>query len=199
MATVHLVHGFNVTNGGATTTDLLAPYFERVGCRVAEQDYGFVLLTMWFTNKIVAKRIAGAVEPGDIGVGHSNGCAILTRAADAGAPFDGLVLINPALDADIEFAPQLKWVHVYYNQDDGAVAFAEVIPQFLNWRWGDMGARGYIGFDSRIENVNCQHDQGVGLPRVEGHSDIFRHLPTWGAFIAAKALAANRGILRKAG
>jgi hypothetical protein len=187
---VHLVHGFNVRDGGARTTDLIAPYFETVGFRPVEQDYGYVLLTMLVTNRVVANKIAGEVRPGDIGCGHSNGCAVLTRAADAGAPFEGLVLINPALDADIEFAPQLKWVHVYYNQDDGAVKWAELIPDWLNQRWGNMGARGYVGADPRVESINCQRDQGRGLPRIEGHSAIFQHMPAWGKFIAAKARAA---------
>jgi hypothetical protein len=187
MPAVHLVHGFNVRDGGARTTDLIAPYFEKHGFTPVEQDYGYVLLTMLVTNRVVANKIAGEVRPGDIGCGHSNGCAVLTRAADAGAPFDGLVLINPALDADIEFAPHLKWVHVYYNQDDGAVKWAELIPDWLNQRWGNMGARGYSGKDPRVESIDCQQDQGVGLPRVEGHSTIFQHMPTWGKFIAAKA------------
>lgn len=192
MTTVHLVHGFNVSDSGARTTDRLAPYFENVGFRVVEHDYGFQLfLGAWACNSTIAKRIRTKVSPGDVGVGHSNGCAILTRAADAGAPFAGLVLINPALDADITFAPHLKWVHVYYNRDDGAVALAELIPHWLNKRWGDMGARGYVGRDSRIENIDCQHDQGRALPVVAGHSAIFRHMPAWGPFIAAKARVAS--------
>ena len=192
MPAVHLVHGFNVTDDGGATTDRIAPYFEAAGFRPVEQDYGFLfLLGAWICNNRVAKRIAKQVKPGDIGCGHSNGCAILTRAADAGAPFDGLVLINPALDADFTFAPQLRWIHVYYNQDDGAVKLAELIPHFLNKRWGAMGARGYVGTDPRVENIDCHKDQGRGLPRVEGHSTIFSMMPTWGKFIAGKARAAQ--------
>jgi hypothetical protein len=185
---VHLVHGFNIRDGGARTTDLIAPYFEKHGFTPVEQDYGFLfLLGAWACNSRIARRIAKDVCPGDIGCGHSNGCAILTRAADAGAPFEGLVLINPALDADIKFAPQLKWIHVYANKDDGAVKWAELIPHRLNKRWGDMGARGYVGKDARVTTVFTHQDQGLEFPIVAGHSDVFHYMPTWGDFIAAKA------------
>lgn len=192
MPAAHFVHGFNVSDGGRSTTDRIAPYFRQVAYRTVEWDYGYVLISMWVSNKRVAQSIARDVAPGDIGVGHSNGCAILTRAADMGAPLTGLVLLNPALDADIAFAPQLKWVHVYYNQDDSAVKWAEVIPHVLNRRWGGMGARGYTGKDPRVESIDCQKDQGRALPRVSGHSDIFTKLHAWGPFIAAKAWFASR-------
>ena len=184
MPTVHLVHGFNVRNGGKTTTDKLVPYFQRFDFETIEHDYGWLgLLGSYTCNAAIGNVVAMAARWGDIGCGHSNGCAILTRAADAGAKFTGLIFINPALDADMRFAPQVQWIHVYHNADDKAVTLAGLLPNFINKRWGNMGAYGYTGDDPRVTNVNC----GTGPVPVSGHSDIFNKLDPWGHYIALKA------------
>ncbi|MDP3939796.1 MAG: hypothetical protein Q8R92_16890 [Deltaproteobacteria bacterium] len=185
MTTVHLVHGFNVHDGGAGTTDTLIPYLNEEGFSTLEHDYGTIgLFGAWFGNPVIARGIADHVEPGDIGCGHSNGCTVLVRAAVyEAAMFAGLILINPALDHDINFPPQLKWIHVYWNKGDRAVRWAQIIPDFLNKLWGDMGARGHTGDDPRVRNYDC----GRGRAPAHGHSDLFAKKFYWHPLIASRA------------
>lgn len=166
MTTIHLVHGFNVMNGGSKTTDKLIPYLVKAGYGIREQDYGyFNLLKVRFFNDNVARDIAEDIMCADIGIGHSNGCEILAEAADYGAPFTGLVFINPALDVDRTMRNHhLRWVHVYYNQDDYTVWWAKWL---LFHPWGEMGRVGYWGKDKRVKNYNCS-EYGV-----VGHSTFF--------------------------
>lgn len=179
---VHLVHGFNVSDGGANTTDRLTPYFEVNGHEVIQHDYGwFGFLSVRFRNHSVAEKIAKATtgEGYDVGVGHSNGCAILLDAASMGK-FDGLILINPALDRDADIPDGVRWVHVYHNSGDKPVKWAKWLPMHP---WGDMGRVGYCGMDGRVMNFSGDRLE----PRLSGHSDIFSpdKLPVWGSRLAA--------------
>jgi pimeloyl-ACP methyl ester carboxylesterase len=181
--TVHLVHGYNVTDGGKGTTGTLKPHFNAEGFETLEHSYGWIgLIEAYLRNESIAADIAETVHTGDIGVGHSNGCALLLHAATKGAPLDGLVLINPALDRDTVFPSQLRWIHVYYNAGDMAVRLAQLIPNWLNKRWGDMGAKGYVGKDRRVKQFDC----GRGKDPVSGHSAIFKHYE-WRVTIAKRA------------
>lgn len=184
----HVVHGFNVRDGGKATTDRLHPYLAGAGFEVVDEDYGWIgLLGVRLFNGPLARGIAdrailnsnAGVKP--VGIGHSNGCAILARAADLGAPFEALVLINPALDAERVIAPQVRQVHVYHSRHDAAVRTA----RWLRWHeWGDMGARGYQGpADARYKCFDCSD-------YIEGHSAIFDKLEAWGPAIVANLLAA---------
>ena len=191
MTTVHLVHGFNVQDNGRRSTDRLAPYFNSQGFETRQHDYGWkFLLGVRFANPRVAREIAATVQPGDIGCGHSNGCLILALAADLGAPFAGLVFINPALEPAREIAPQVKWAHVYHNRGDAPVEAAQLLD-FLPWNWGrrhpwgEMGNVGYTGADARVRNFDCGRQQ----PPLSGHSAMFApaNLATWGRRVASLA------------
>ena len=185
MTTVHLVHGFNVSDSGRATTDRLAPYFRDKGFATRQWDYGWVgLVGVRFANPRVAARLAAAVEPGDIAVGHSNGACIVMDAADLGAPLDGLILLNPAVECDRKAAGQVKWWHVYYNSADGPVEASELLD-WLPWNgrlwgkehfWGNMGNRGFTGSDDRCRKFDCS----IYEPPIAGHSTIFRRLDRWG-------------------
>jgi alpha-beta hydrolase superfamily lysophospholipase len=109
------------------------------------------------------------VEEGDVVVCHSNGAAIAHRAAsEFFAKIGQLVLINPALDADVSFPHQIAAVHVWHSPSDLPVRFAKWIP-FA--RWGDMGAVGYRGaYDARVKNYDKEFGYEV---RSKSHSDIF--------------------------
>lgn len=175
---IHLVHGFNVSDGGKETTDKLRPYFESAGFEVTDHDYGWIgLLGVRFLNGRIAKGIREKVKAGDIGVGHSNGCAILARACEQGAPFKGLVLINPALNSDTVI-PGVEWVHVYHTNHDSPVKLASWLPFH---QWGDMGAEGFRGQDVRYTNFNL-------TDHIQGHSEIFQRLDVWGQVIVGNTL-----------
>lgn len=175
--TAHLLHGFNVNDGGQGSIDRLKPYLARGGMIPIDHDYGYFGLLdirLFGGNARVAKEVAASVLPGDIGIGHSNGCAILAAAAALGAPFAGLVFINAALDEDCVVSKHVKFVHVYFNDGDYAVWAAQVFK--FKHPWGPMGRVGFKGEDPRYLNIDCS-------PDVQGHSDIFTKLDKWGPYI----------------
>ncbi len=168
---VILLHGFNVRDEGERTVGKLAPYFAAAGFAVKRPRYGWLgLLGVRALNGKFARLIADLSEPGDILVGHSNGCAIGAEAADLGAQFSQLVLINPALDSDRAFpvSEYLRAIHVWHSPSDSPVWAAKFLP----WHsWGDMGAVGYNGrTDIRVRNYN--KESGYQVSSSE-HSDVF--------------------------
>lgn len=170
LGTVWLVHGFNVTDGGAGSVGKLAPYFEAAGFEVKRFRYGWKgLLGVRRSNGTFAQLLADVVNPGDIIVGHSNGGCLAKLAADLGAPAAQLVLINPALDADARFAQQVGRIHIWHSPSDKPVTWARWLP----WHaWGDMGAIGYRGpYDPRVMSYNKEN----GFPvSSREHSDVFK-------------------------
>lgn len=198
-----LFHGFNVTDQGAGTTDRLRPYLEAARLHVRENDYGWTFLFgVLLGNQRRAERAADRWGTQAIGIGHSNGCAILWRASMLGA-FRRLVFINPALDASIRFPPHLDVVHVFHTRHDRPVKWAARIPWVI---WGRMGQHGYVERRQRPATFVVQekrsliycaqpnienHDMASkSLPpevQVSGHSDVFSKLDYWGPLIAEMA------------
>ena len=149
MATIHLLHGFRVSDGGEKTVARLKPYLEIADYSVRIFLYGWIgLMGAWFLNPRIVKQLLPRVGPDDIGIGHSNGCALLHGAAHLGAPFKALIYVNPALRADAPRAPQVEWINVYCNDGDHVVKVAAMLRLLAPWAplgdpmWGDMGARG---------------------------------------------------------
>lgn len=182
MPTVHIIHGIHVTEP-AQSVGRLRFYFELLGYPVVVHDYGHIFaFQARCKNKDISKKIGKSVKPGDIVVGHSNGCAIIHRMAKDGVQFRGAVLINAALDRDAQIENGCEWVHVYHNKGDGWVA----LSRLLFWHpWGAMGRDGYKGNDKRVTNFDC-------YPDVDGHSDIFTKLDRWGKIIASNVLAKEK-------
>lgn len=175
LGTVWLVHGFNVTDGGAGSIGKLAPFFEAAGFEVKTFRYGWFALLMILpatarlVNRRLARLLADIIRAGDIIAGHSNGGCIAKIATDLGAPAGQLVLINAALDADVTFAPQIGHIHIWHSPSDKPVAIARILPRHP---WGDMGAIGYRGpYDPRVTSYNKEN----GFPvSSREHSDVFK-------------------------
>lgn len=178
--TVYLIHGFNVRDGGAQSTDLLAPLFNTAGYRVKELDYGFYgFFRTRFCNDSIAQAMAATLIPDSLVVAHSNGCDLVYRAAQHGAIFHRAILLNPALDKK-KTIKNAKSVHVWHSPSDMWTLAARFRPAST---WGSQGRDGYVGNDPRYTNFN--EDEIFGS-RV-GHSGIFRHLYRLQA-IAAEAI-----------
>jgi len=180
MPTVHIVHGFNVSDGGKDTIDTLIPELKAVGFKVVEHDYGrWFFLRVRLLNKSLAKKIAAQVKDGDIAIGHSNGCAVLYYASKL-CKLSGLVFIQPALDNDK--LPDADWIHIYYNEQDDAVSASRI----LRWHiWGNMGQVGYTGVAPHVQQFDTLHVDE--LPEIGGHSTIFSFLQAR-KFIVSKIL-----------
>lgn len=176
----YLLHGFNVRDGGADTVEKLRPYLK------ADPDSGIVkswkygwfgLVSVLFKNATVAKKLKQshsqifASKPCNA-VGHSNGCAILLRAAQQGMEFDTMLLINPALNVNTVFPANIKQIIVVHTENDVPTRVARwfdripFIGLLVPNAWGAMGAYGYEGPDLRVMSLDL-------TDILDGHSDLF--------------------------
>ena len=132
-----------------------------------------------FCNDNTAAVIASTIEPDSTIIAHSNGAALVHEAAELGARFSHVILINPALDKHLEIE-NAKRTTVYYAPSDPWTKLAAFIP-FSNW--GNMGAKGYrprSGICPR-NTVNINLDRLTGLEC--GHSGVFATPLTRGALV----------------
>lgn len=148
--TIHLVHGFNVRDNGKGTTDTLRPYFEALKYTVIEHDFGYrFLLGVRFGNAKRARELAGKLKPGDILVGHSDGCNIITQALRHRCKEHGsgesyqCIFFNPALNRNTMQADNVCKVLVFCTPTDRVVWLAKFSQ--INRPWGQMGRLGYRG------------------------------------------------------
>jgi hypothetical protein len=197
---VHVVHGILDRVGTAGLLNLV-PYLQAAGfdCRVP--DYGLITAAETrIVNPIIRRTLLPYIEPGDLYVGHSNGCAIGYELVQLGAPLAGLCLINGALKRDITL-PAGVWADCYYNAGDDATvaAVASAKLGISDPVWGDMGHSGplsdnplIVGIDAGKSNPGLVVLAGVqDFPAISGHGDIFTppHLAAgWGKYIAGRLL-----------
>jgi hypothetical protein len=187
---IHMIHGIH-TGFNDVTVPGLVPYLERTGEYVVHPNYGYILaMETKRINPIVVGLLLPYIEPGDILIGHSNGCAIVHDLLVAGAKASGIVFINGALDRDVTLPFWVKWADVYFNDGDTITEVAELADRLglVARCWGEMGHAGYSGQDVRFKNIDC--GKTSGMPRVNGHSDLFTsvNLPAWGDFISKRIL-----------
>lgn len=177
---VHLIHGIHSTHGGNTSK--LAPYFRDAGFDVVVREYGWALaltsgLTNWL-NKRRAKKLSKSIQDGDAIVCHSNGAAVAWHIQAEYKKLSALILINPALDQDVQFSNTNKVLCVY-NSGDEVVGWAELAP-FSSW--GAMGRDGPDGSQANMSKIDAENTPG--LPSILGHSTLFEHKASWGPKLA---------------
>ena len=185
---ITLLHGIH-TSGSNQPPEALIPYLPPP---VFYPDYGFELaVATRILNPMIEGCIGPYIEPGDVMIGHSNGCAIIYDLLRQGAKPSGLVLINAALEQDITLPAFVQWCDVYYNPGDTVTEAARIAAELglVDVYWGQMGHGGYKGTDTRVTNINAAAT--VGFPSVWGHSAIFdtANLPVWGPEIARRIRA----------
>lgn len=201
---VILVHGFNVSDGGAGTTDRFRAHYEREGFEVIEFDTHWQrgilrdLFSVRFDNVKRAQKLARLVHPGDVLVGHSNGCTIIhlmtwliaSLSCDAVTKqmLCSLILIyhNPALDADAPAALNVKGRYVFHSASDGVVHLASLLYRS---NWGRMGQIGYVETDyEKIDGVtqNISYDH-LGIFGAH-HSAAFAQAENYGAMFIYHSL-----------
>jgi hypothetical protein len=170
--TVITVHGF-AERSGRDTTDKLTPYFERVGVRCVEFDYGFKLFVS-FRNDGWALRLGRLADEqeGDVALlGFSNGGDVAIRTSYLSERIKRLVLVRPAAKCDVEVAAQIERVTVFYSPHDGALLIAPLVEMLNPFsRWGRLGRDGYTGSDKRFVNINTAHGHEV---KSLDHLDIW--------------------------
>jgi hypothetical protein len=184
MRRVHLVHGIH-TETGDSMVKRLAPYLQDAGLTVFYPDYGWIAgLETRVANPLIVQAMLPYIEPGDLFIGHSNGCAIGYDLMNLGAPFEGAAFINGALEQNITRPTCVDWIDVYWNSGDNITEAAQLAQRLhlVDTVWGEMGHAGYKGNDPLIVNIDCGH--AYGLQAVSGHSDLFSKLGDWGPWIA---------------
>ena len=112
---VHVVHGI-LTPVGVSGLLKLVPLLQQAGFDVRVPDYGLITAAETrIVNPLIGRTLGPYVEPGDVYVGHSNGCAIGYNLMTSGSRLAGAVFINAALKRDIA-PPAPTWVDVYYRR-----------------------------------------------------------------------------------
>ena len=186
--TVHLVHGFNVSDGGKDTVRRLEPFIP--GSEIA-YDYGWTgLLFLKCNNAKAIAHIEPRIKPGDILIGHSNGALIIWQLVQKHADkLAGVILINPALRRDTIWPDGLQ-VLCLYNSTDWVVQLGRIWARLVSLgglRFHGWGAAGRYGFDQKSETLsNWDTNSNAFSVRVEGHSGLFKEpgLTYWGRIIA---------------
>jgi pimeloyl-ACP methyl ester carboxylesterase len=167
----YLLHGIETQDPERSTISFLRDYL--TGLDVVILGYGYIpALFAFITNIIdwiIERRLRKLIEPGSLIIGHSNGCTIGWRLSNKIATH-GLVLINPALDNDISFHPELKFIHIYWSPKDSVSWLSQFVP-FSDW--GLMGVTGYKGKDPRVKQFNMNLE----------HTEIGDHEAEWGPVI----------------
>ena len=197
---VHVVHGI-LTPVGASGLLQVVPYLRQAGFDVRVPDYGLITAAETrIVNPLIGRTLGPYVEPGDLYVGHSNGCAIGYSLMTSGSRLAGAVFINAALKRDIA-PPAPTWVDVYYNEGDDATV-AAIAAERLGLSdpvWGDMGHAGYLGTNPAVTNIDCGKRSSAesikasteDFPSVSGHSDIFtpEKFKYWGPYLVQRIKA----------
>lgn len=166
MSNLILCRGFNEPDIDRAVIDNLKPFLKNH--KIQDANYGdFKFIGVRFFNDNVSGVVAGMAIADSIGVGHSNGCAILVRAAARTNNIKRLIFINPALDRDTVFPASLERIDVFHNQYDFVVTASRLLRFH---EWGDMGNVGYKGCDKRVHN----HETAT-LFNAVGHSGVLTH------------------------
>ena len=175
---VVLLHGMNISDGGAKTTDKLVPYLEELGYEVSQIEYGWfdMIKVRLFNHPLAEKLVADETGGGStIYIGHSNGAAIIARAIDYGLQSRMCLLIHPALKA--EWTPPddglERCIKVFYSHNDkvGLTALVQRHLSPLNWLFGGI----YYGAMMRFGSTS-QHSSFTNINDGFKHSEGFEKL-----------------------
>lgn len=168
--TIHAIHGIHPSRVPSTTK--LAKFFKDRGHKVKLHSYGLAYAlpsgAINWLNRRRAKKIAKDIKPGDSIIAHSNGAAIAYLIQKEFVKINLLILMQPALDNDVEFE-NTRQVLVVYNVKDNVVDGA----RFFGWAsvWGDMGRVGYHGKSKNVTKWDSE-EPPAGFPPYEGHSSF---------------------------
>ena len=175
-----VVHGFNVRDGGAGTTGQAAIRLREKGVDVIEFKPGWRgLLGVRLGNKRRAQNLAKLIEPGDLLIGHSDGCNLIDKAchelSSLGSETVDCVYFNAALDRDTALSKIVSKCLVFHTESDNTVRVSKWLALHP---WGEMGRKGYKAAHPSLHDkryINCSYES-LGHYDL-GHSGIFkRHL-----------------------
>ena len=175
MQTCYLIHGIKTRDANRSSISFLKYALKGFTVKVLSYGYIPVLLAPITSviNWFVVRRFVKQLTPGNVLIGHSNGCTIAYKISNK-LYTKGLVLINPALDADVKFDPFISFIHIYWSRNDKVTWLSKFVP-FSDW--GSMGSVGYKGSDPRVK----QFEMDINHTDI-GEAEI---AAVWGPFIVS--------------
>lgn len=203
--TIWLIHGVNVSDGGAESIGRLSPH---IAGNVVSVDYGWTgIITLRCTNRAVVADLMRKVKPGDVLIGHSNGALICWELAQRLKDRLGaVVVINPAMRRDSRWpdglpvlclANSTDWVVQLGRMWSRAVdvSYTGIVPlmlesaikgsgtlfksafQFKPHGWGAAGRYGFTTNQKSVTNFDTAETWWT-VP-VRGHSGVFAPGAAW--------------------
>lgn len=186
MSTTHLIHGFNVSDGGRGTVKNLKPFFKNPHVH----SIGLIgLIDLKWKNKEVVQELYPLIGPDDVLVGHSNGALIIWRLIQAGARPKAVILFNAALRRDVVFPEDVPVLNMH-SRFDWIVQLGRIWSRLITKtgiRRHGWGAAGRYGFTKKQVNVtNFDMGDRFYTHQVKGHSDALKppKVEFWGRFAA---------------
>ena len=165
MKICYLLHGIKTRDPERSSISFLRyimPRFKVIALSYGNWPVLFAIL-MPIVNHFVVKAFVRQIRPGQILIGHSNGCTVAYGISQK-LYTKGLVLINPALNSDVEFDPFLEFIHIYWSPNDRVTWLSRLMPFSL---WGAMGTIGYTGADARVRQFKmCTKHTSIGDAEV---------------------------------
>lgn len=190
---VHLIHGFNVSDGGRGSIGNLQSALRAASLTPVLHDYGWTgPLRLRLRNRSVVRKLLAEIEPGEAVAAHSNGALICRRLVlEDPHRLSAAVLIQPCVRRDLIWPAQLRLLCLH-NPYDYAVQLGRMwgrlstlVTPFSPHGWG---AAGYYGFSVDQDNVTSW-DTSANYWSVpaRGHSTALRPpaVDYWGRLVAA--------------
>lgn len=187
--TVHLIHGFNVSDGGRGSVGRLQPHIP--GAEIAH-DYGWAgLVGLRCKNQKAIREILPKIKQGDVLIGHSNGALICWELARRlKGKLGAVIVINPAMRRDALWPAGLP-VLCLSNTDDWIVTLGRAWGRLASvgglapHGWGAAGRYGFTTGQKNVKSWNTANPLVWGDNAVSGHSALFSDdkVAYWGSRI----------------
>jgi hypothetical protein len=182
---IHLIHGIH-TSGPSTLSGFIPLLKES-----RYPDYGYIYGVETRTiNPVIVGTLSPYINPDDVLICHSNGCAIAYDMMLRGVEVKGAIFINAALEQNIVRPAKCPWIDVYFNAGDRITEAAEIAAKLglSDAVWGMMGHAGYNGMDKAITNIDCGNTPD--MPVLSGHSDFGtpEKFAKWGPYALQRRL-----------
>lgn len=198
---VHLIHGFNVSDGGRRSVGNLIPMLEAGGHEPVLHDYGWTgPLRLRLRNRNTVRDIASLIGVGDALIGHSNGALICRNLVHAvGDRISAVVAIQPCVRRDLTWPSHMQ-ILCLHNDGDWAVRvgrmwgrMSTLLTPFAPHGWGAAGAHGFTTPAPNVENWDTAAGGVPSYLSARGHSAALRHpaVDYWGHRISDWLLQAS--------
>ena len=168
----HLVHGFNVRDGGWSSLGPVLPHATEAGWWPELFSWGWTFtFRLAMRTATAARHLAPRLNDGDLIICHSHGYQVAQKAVELRERRVQLIAYNPAARRDERPHPAFERVLVAYSPDDLALVAGRAWRKAVSvapWRWGRPHPWGRLGKDG--PDYDDPRVSAVKLPDGTGHS-----------------------------